>query len=201
MKSSLCSYITNANNWWQWLKNKSNDGHVTCNLIDYLDRLKEKSVAKLNADRQEHTAEEYARQLEIDVEEIKKNTKAYFSINFSCRTGDGGYKEITDENGNMLNNISRYIETIFTLMKCENIIMPKHYVVHKGTYCRTRWLPIFEPDFLNNYTICGHKIFHMPSYMDQETIQPPISVSLLIWSRGMLPGICILLFGVIRLGQ
>ncbi len=159
MKSTLCSYITNATNWWEWLKNKSNNGPITCALIDYLDNLKNIAESKVNADNLPHTASQYAKQIENDVDEIKKNTKTYFNQNFSCRTGDGGYKEIVDTNGNLLENIRLYINTIFNLMKCEGAIIPEHYIIHKGEYCRTRWLPIFEKDFLEDYTICGHKIF------------------------------------------
>lgn len=159
MMSTLCTYIPNAKYWWDWLKDRSKNGQTICALTDYLELLKSTSKAKVDADKQSHTEEEYAAQLKADVDLIKRSTKEYFNQNFSCRTSDGGYKEITDTNGNLLENIKRYIETVFNLMKCDEVIIPKHYIAHKGVYCRTRWLPIFEGDFLKNYTICGHKVF------------------------------------------
>ncbi len=154
MKTTLCAYQRNAANWWKWLIEKSGNGPVTTELYKYLDSIRQSVAQEV----------EYARGKSFDdrlkdrVESIKLDTKRYFAENYSCRTGDGGFKNILDENDNILLCFSNYVKTIGTLLGCE-VDVPSHYKVHKGEYCRTRWIDIFEKDFLKDYTICGHKVF------------------------------------------
>lgn len=86
-------------------------------------------------------------------------TKSYFKEQFQCKSSDGGFYNIVDEHNNILSNIERYIKSIALLFGIKDLIIPNHYITHKGKVCRTRWLDIFESDFLKDYTICGHKIF------------------------------------------
>jgi hypothetical protein len=155
MKSTMYAYKENATKWWGWLKDKSRDARVIIDLIDYLEAIHE----DIEPDEGKRNTEEYKKKLEKYVEVIKASTKKYFSDNFSCRTGDGGFKNIVDEKGNLLSNILDYIKTIGSILDCKEITIPSHFISHKGKYCRTRWLDIFEKDFLNDYTICGHKVF------------------------------------------
>ena len=155
MKSTLYAYKENAVKWWKWLKEQSGDAKVINDLIDYLDAI----PGEVEPDESKRNSDEYKKKLEKHVDAIKASTKKYFSDNFSCRTGDGGFKNIVDEDGNLLGNISDYINAIASILNCNTISVPSHYVVHQGKYCRTRWLDIFEDDFLKDYSICGHKIF------------------------------------------
>lgn len=118
-------------------------------LIEYLEDMRRAAEATGDCENR----------LKKEVDTIKKNTKQYFNEKFACRTGDGGFKEILSQDSHLLPNIIDYITTVFSLMGCEGVNLPTEYATHKGVYCRTRWLPVFEKEFLKDYTICGHKVF------------------------------------------
>ena len=63
------------------------------------------------------------------------------------------------ENKNILPNIVNYIKTIGSLLDYAEITIPQHYNVHQGKAHRTRWIQLFEEEFLRDYTICGHRVF------------------------------------------
>lgn len=144
MKTTLFAYKRNAEFWWKWLESKAPKGCIS-KLKSYLD-----SIANSSKNEKE---------LEQIVDEIKKKTKNYFGKNFNCKTSDGGFKDITDSDNVILKNIEDYINAIGTILGLKNINLPRKYNAHIGTYCRTRWLDIFKPDFVNNYEVCGHKVF------------------------------------------
>ena len=158
MMTSLYNYEPNATFWWNWLEQKAPGGSIT-EMKTYLEHLKRDSDATVDADNKKHKKSEYKAKRKEKVEDIKKKTKEYFKLQFQCRTSDGGFKNITDGDNNLLPNIDKYIKTIFALLDINDISIPKHYNVHRGVACRTRWLDMFKDDFLRNYTICGHKIF------------------------------------------
>lgn len=157
MKTSLFAYKTNADFWWSWLDQKSPNGCIKV-LKTYLDELGATSDATLD-DGAKHKKSEYEEVRKKIVEDIKIKTKDYFKSQFQCKTSDGGFNNITDESSNILPNIKKYIETISSLLDYNDIEIPTHYIIHKGQDYRTRWLPIFEEEFLKDYTICGKKIF------------------------------------------
>ena len=157
MKTSLYNYETNATFWWDWLEKKAPEGSIKV-MRTYLEELKRDSDALLN-DGAKHKKAEYEAKRKEKVDDIKKKTKEYFKSEFLCGTSDGGFNNITDDKNNLLPNIEKYIKTIFALLDINDISIPKHYNVHRGVACRTRWLDIFKDDFLRDYTICGHKIF------------------------------------------
>ena len=151
MKTTLYAYADNARLWWEWLKQKSGNAQVICDLIAYFDGLR--SMA--NPDN----AVGYEDRLKVLVEGIKKDTKQYFADHFGCRTSDGGYKRIVDDDGCVLENFANYVTTIGALMNCPQFRIPSNYHAHVGKYYRTRWIDLFEKEFLEDYTICGHKVF------------------------------------------
>ena len=159
MKTSLYAYKPNADNWWNWLENKAPNGCIKV-LKTYLDKLGDAADAIIfNQDGKRRGwggCEEQRRKL---VEEIKTKTKKYFSDQFGCKTSDGGFKNITDEDNNILPNIERYIKTVSSLLDFGEITIPRHYNVHQGQAHRTRWIPLFEGEFLRDYTICGRRVF------------------------------------------
>lgn len=155
MKSSLFAYEENATAWWKWLKEKSGNASSIVSLIEYLDSIRDTVEPDVN----KRNSKESKERLKQHVEDIKTATKEFFSNNFSCRTGDGGFKRIVNEDGILLENVKNYITSIASLLNCNTLQIPSKYFVHSGTYCRTRWLDIFKEDFLKNYTICGHKVF------------------------------------------
>ena len=158
MKTSLYAYKGNADFWWKWLDEKAPKGSIM-ELKKYLDGIESLSDGIVNADGKKHKKKEYETKRKNIVEDIKVKTKNYFKTQFQCKSSDGGFSNITDEHNDILLNIKKYIESIASLFGIENLKIPTHYNVHKGKVCRTRWLDIFEKDFLNDYTICGHKVF------------------------------------------
>ena len=162
MKTSMYAYESNAKFWWDWLDKKAPEGCIKV-MKAYLEQLGHTSDAKVDAiptkDGKKHKKKDYTDQRAKDVDDIKAKTKEYFKSQFQCKTSDGGFNTITDEDNNLLPNIEKYIKVISALFGAKDIAIPKHYNVHRGTVCRTRWLDIFKDDFLKDYTICGHKIF------------------------------------------
>lgn len=165
MKTTIYAYKKNADNWWNWLNTLAPNGSIA-QLKGYLDYLESLSDAKVDAiaipkGQKKHKKTEYIEQRKKDVEVIKEHTKDYFKNNFQCegKSGDGDLKIIADDNGYLSSNVSSYIYSIAAIIGLKNIVIPNHYNIHKGVYCRTRWLPIFSPDFLANYSIARHKIF------------------------------------------
>lgn len=159
MKSTLFAYEENATKWWDWLLKRSGNSQTLTDMIEYLNNIRSQCKKDVDADGKEHRSAEYEGRLKDYVEVVKANTKAYFAENFSCRTSDGGFKNIVDVNGNVYPFFLKYVNAIASLFECDNFSIPQHYNVHLGKYLRTRWIDIFEKDFLKDYTICGHKVF------------------------------------------
>ena len=159
MYSSLYAYEKNAADWWDWLLGRSNRSKVITDLKNYLESMRAEVKESIDSDGRPHKTKEYDEERKAVVKEIKDKIKKYFKENFSCRTSDGGYNEIVDANGDVKDYFVNYVQTIGSLLGVESVPIPSHYLVHSGTYCRTRWLPLFEEEFLRDYTICGHKVF------------------------------------------
>lgn len=162
MKTTLSSYVKNAEYWWAWLGDLAPDGSIT-KLKKYLDDLASDSDAKVDAiplpkKRRKHTDKEYYNQRAEDAETIKKKTAQYFKENYQSGK-DGDFKNILDGNNAVLPNFLNYINSIASIMGMQNIMIPQRYIIHKGIAHKTSWLNIFEPEFLENYSIAGHKIF------------------------------------------
>lgn len=162
MKSTMHAYESNAMFWWDWLDRKAPEGSIKI-MSAYLEHLKAISDAKVDAiptkDGKKHKKKDYIDQRAKDVDDIKTKTKEYFKSQFQCKTSDGGFNNIADEDNNLLPHIENYIKAIASLFDVKDIAISRHYIVHRGTVCRTRWLDIFKDDFLKDYSICGHKIF------------------------------------------
>lgn len=162
MKTSMYAYKSNADFWWEWLDAKAPNGSIMI-LKEYLEKMESSSDEIVNAielaNGKKHKKKEYVDQRKKTVEDIKTKTKKYFKEQFQCKSSDGGFNNIVDEHNSILPNIEQYIKSIALLFGIKDLKIPNHYNVHKGKVCRTRWLDIFENDFLKDYTICGHKIF------------------------------------------
>lgn len=162
MQTTLYAYKKNAEYWWAWLESMAPNGSIA-QLKEYLDDLGSAIDKKVDArpfedGKEKHLVEEYKEQRKNDVKDIKKQTADYFKDNFQCKK-DGDVKTIVDKNNNILANFSNYIHSMASLMNVKNIKIPQHYISHIGVEQRTRWLPIFAPEFLANYSIAKHKIF------------------------------------------
>ena len=151
MKTTLCSkYEKNAKKWWNWLKEKEPKPSAINSMVEYLERIKKEFKDK--------------KKLKKEIERRKEETKRFFKKEFfkeekNYRSGDGGFKALVDNDGNITGNIEKYIRTIAKVMGIKNIKIPEHYMTHKGKAYRTRWLDFFKEDFLEKNTFYGHKIF------------------------------------------
>ena len=163
MQTTISSkYMKNAQDWWNWLDKKAPNGSIG-KMKDYLEKMASSSDEVVDATNpvngKKHKKEEYETRRKKIVGDIKAKTKDYFMEQFQCKSSDGGFSNIVDKHNNILPNIEKYIKAIALLFGIEDLNIPNHYIVHKGEARRTRWLDIFESDFLKDYTICGHKIF------------------------------------------
>jgi hypothetical protein len=164
MRTTLYAYTKNANFWWDWLEERSPNGGVH-QLKNYLDLLGQSSDDKVNSvprpNGKRHLKKEYESQREKDVDDIKKKTVEYFVNNFHCseRSKDGGFNNVVDESGQLLENIKLYIQTMAGLFGLDHIELPEQLNLHEGKYCRTCWLDIFPRAFFDNYVINNHQVF------------------------------------------
>lgn len=162
MRTSLYAYKSNADFWWNWLEEKA-QGECIKAIRRYLDSLGAKADALVNArpvvTGRRHLKKEYENERSVMVYNIKEKTKKYFVNEFLCKTSDGAFDNIADDNGCIFSFVEKYIITIATLFEVNDITIPKHYNKHTGTAYRTRWLPVFQENLLKYYSICGHKVF------------------------------------------
>ena len=137
MKTTLNSnYMKNARDWWDWLIDLSNGA---------------KSVTRMSSFLYDNTPAD-------KVDAIKSNTKSYLNTNFLSRTSDGGFNQVTDFEGNLLPNITKYIDEIGRIMGMP-LQYPQHYNAHKGDYNLLYWSPQWEEEFVTNGTIGGKEVF------------------------------------------
>lgn len=162
MTTTLYAYTTNAEKWWNWLENKSPNGSIQ-QLRKYLDSVAAATIAKVDANllpgRKKPSKKDYYSQKKEDVDFIKNKTREYFHNNFQCKSNDGGFSNVADLSGRLLNNFELYIKTIASIMGLNDIELPNHLNVHQGKYYRTCWLDIFPRDFFDNYVLYGHQVF------------------------------------------
>lgn len=150
MRSTLYAYTKNSKKWWDWLKSKSNNAQSINDLYDYL--LSIPNQNGLSMDGKDKKMKNY-------ITKKRKQTESFFKKQFSCSKSDGDFKNIIDSDGNILIDFYNYVTTIGQIMNCQTVIIPNHYITHKGKAYRTRWLDDFEDDFMNDYLFHGHKIF------------------------------------------
>lgn len=159
MASTVYAYRDNALYWWEYLKDKSPESDILNTLLTYLEQKRENILYHMiqSGIRDNQTNRKAACKSAID--KIKKDTKDYFHNEFGSKCGDGGFRRITDEQGNLLPNIKKYIGAVSSVLGLADIDIPEHYIIHEGKYRRSSWFPYFEKDLVNDYTFCGHKIF------------------------------------------
>lgn len=137
MKTTLDSnYMSNAQDWWNWLLKESDNAESVKRMCDFL----------------------YKETIDTKVTTIKTNTKSYLNAHFLSRTSDGGFNQITDNSNNLLPNIQKYINEMGKLMGMP-IKYPIHYTPHKGVYKLSYWSPQWEDEFVNGGTINGEEVF------------------------------------------
>lgn len=142
MKTTLCTYKRNAENWWEWLIALSNKAESVTKLKEYLDNLSTKN------------------NVEAEIERIKANTTKFFRDNFKCNTDDGGFSNITNESNIMLlENFKLYINTISIITGWGPISIPEYYKMHTGKSDTKIWLPEYYNDLVKNNEFRGHKVF------------------------------------------
>lgn len=159
MASTVYHYVQNARNWWNWLKSIAPNSENIENLIAYCNNVRQSILLDLNADGLRHTEVQKKKALETGVGKIKGLTKKFFNEQFNCRTSDGGFSQILNENGDLLPNIKEYIDTIASLIGLTNLELPEHFITHEGIYHRSSWLPYFHDELLNSFSFQGHKVF------------------------------------------
>ena len=159
MASTVYAYRTNAQNWWQYLKDKAPASKLIKGLEDYLENMRAKLIEEMIASGIRNNQRNRDTYLKASVEKIKGATKDYFSTQFKCKSSDGGFHYLTDDEGNMFDNVKKYINDVAEALGVHDIEIPDHYIIHEGKYHRGSWLPYFEKDLVKDYTFCGHKVF------------------------------------------
>lgn len=92
MKTSVESYVQNASEWWQWLKNYSDESPTIIAIIDYLKTI----------DASKST-------------EIKTQIAIKLRKDFHCDTSDGGFKEVCNHDQSIKENLKTYVQFLANL--------------------------------------------------------------------------------------
>ena len=137
MNTTVVKYPVNAENWWSWLINFSNDSQFILQLVDYLKTLNEQDV--LN----------------------KKNfTTTYLKTNFKCDTPDGGFKNILDVSGNLKQNILNYFSFIAQSCNLKNFeIENTTFTKISGVNERIQLSDLQKKELIENGTINNEIVF------------------------------------------
>lgn len=106
--SSLGKYKANTEEWWPWLLKLSGNAKSIASMIRYIS--------------QQDPAQNF---------KVKDRTGDFFTREFKCSGIDGAFKNVTDEEGNLLHNILEYRDEICLMMRMK-LDLPLKYNVHKG---------------------------------------------------------------------
>ena len=159
MASTVYAYRDNALYWWKYLTDKSPESDIINGLTTYLEEMRKQIIEDMIKSGTNNNKENRDNACKSAIKKIKDSTEGYFHDEFDSRSSDGGFRKITDDNGNLLPNIKKYINAIASTLGMDDIDIPEHYIIHKGIYHRSSWFPYFEKDLVKDYTFCGHKIF------------------------------------------
>ncbi len=128
--STLSPYRANALDWWEWL-DPSHDSPAINEIREYIETC---DIAKAS--------------------DYKKAIGDFFKA-LGCDGIDGAFRNITNEQGLLLDKVKKYNEIVSRIMGME-LVVPEKYVVHKGKYiiqfCRPGYdMKVLEADNLYSY--------------------------------------------------
>ena len=107
--SSLGRYKANTEEWWPWLLRLSGNAKSISSMITYINQADPNQNFK-----------------------VKDRTGYFFTREFNCSGIDGAFKNVTDDQGNLLGNILEYRDEICRMMGM-SLDLPLKYIIHKGT--------------------------------------------------------------------
>lgn len=134
MASTVYAYRQNAQYWWNYLKEKAPESKLIFSLEKYLEDMRTSLISEMTAKGIRNNQKNRDSYLKTAVEKIKVETKDYFSKQFKCKSSDGGFHYLTDNDGNMLDNVKKYINDVAEALGVQDIEIPEHYIIHKGKY-------------------------------------------------------------------
>jgi hypothetical protein len=138
MKTTVDSkYMDNANDWWKWLKEISNNGQTTENFINYL----------------ENTTPKKGKELKRRIGDVLKKDPYY------CDSSDGGIDNITNEDGFLKTSAISYFKLIAKLMNIEIFDTESSFKKFTGITKRMSLNNNQREELINSNTIDGEKLF------------------------------------------
>lgn len=114
--SSLGKYKSNTEEWWPWLLDLSGNADSIKAMMRY--------VCEANPNNKFI---------------VKDRTGKYFTREFQCTGIDGDYKNITDNNGNLLSCVLKYRDEICNMMNM-SLEIPLIYNIHQGNASTKKYL-------------------------------------------------------------
>ncbi len=108
LHTTLVKYRDNANEWWQWLFEKSNQSALIGEMIGYIRSIPPEQSA-----------------------EIRQTTNQFFTKCLKCDKPDGAFENITAIDGTLLPKISSYI-SVMEKISGMSLSLPTRYRRHKG---------------------------------------------------------------------
>lgn len=112
MFSSLSAYKDNADSWWRWLAQISNQSLAIVQCHRYI-----------------------RKQSSADSAEKKKEVGAFFKNGLGCDGADGAFTYIADADGTIQSRIIEYATFLKKYFKW-GLDLPDHYVLHQGEFLK-----------------------------------------------------------------
>lgn len=112
MYSSLSAYKDNADSWWQWLSEMSNQSVAIDLLKDFISFQHPETAA-----------------------DKKKEVGEFFKKGLQCDGADGAFNDVTDTNGYLQDRVMNYAKFLHETFKWD-IDLPERYVLHQGQFLK-----------------------------------------------------------------
>ncbi len=134
--STLGPYRSNALDWWSWL-----DPNCQYQAIESL--------------------RQYISSCEITRAKQYKDEVGNFFRSLGCEGADGAFKNITDENGDILPKVLNYRDVICSIVDMP-LDLPKKYNIHSGQYGVQYCLPGCDMSVLNDANLYSYAFIYGP---------------------------------------
>ncbi|MBP5800244.1 MAG: hypothetical protein J6W43_10105 [Prevotella sp.] len=137
--SSLGKYKSNTEKWWPWLFDFSGNADSINAMMRYVCEANPNNKFK-----------------------VKDRTGEYFTREFQCSGMDGEYKNITDNNGNLLSCVLKYRDEICNMMNM-SLDIPLIYNIHQGNASTKKYLDTsVELDYQHNPDLYSYAFIYGP---------------------------------------
>jgi len=137
MNTSIRKYVPNAKNWWRWLMTRSDNSHIIKDMALYLYRLSPSEVLQTTS----------------------KTRNLLMGEPFLCKSDDGGFKHIINNEGVLLENVKDYMIYLSELMDLNCFDLSMNLTPIYGKANRVSLNDHTREELANSNTFNGEDVF------------------------------------------